>query len=84
MTEIGMGLSNPLLGERRPGTVGQPLPGVELRLVNEHGEVVEAEGEPGEIQLKGPGVFSEYWNLPEVTESSFREGWFLTGDIYGL
>lgn len=81
MTEIGMGLSNPLKGERRPGAVGQPLPGVELRLVSESGDVIEGQGEPGEIQIRGPAVFTEYWNLPEVTAGAFRDGWFLTGDM---
>jgi malonyl-CoA/methylmalonyl-CoA synthetase len=81
MTEIGMGLSNPLHGERRPGAVGQPLPGVELRLVSEAGDVIEGEGEPGEIQIRGPSVFREYWNLPDVTEASFTDGWFRTGDM---
>jgi malonyl-CoA/methylmalonyl-CoA synthetase len=81
MTEIGMGLSNPLHGERRPGAVGRPLPGVELRLVSESGEVIGGEGEPGEIQVRGPGVFSEYWERPEVTEASFVDGWFRTGDM---
>jgi len=81
MTEIGMGLSNPLHGERRPGAVGQPLPGVQLRLVSDSGEVIQGEGEPGEIQVRGPGVFSEYWKRPEVTEASFVEGWFRTGDM---
>jgi hypothetical protein len=76
-----MGLSNPLHGERRPGAVGQPLPGVELRLVSEGGEVIHAEGEPGEIQIRGPSVFEEYWNLPDVTEAAFTEGWFRTGDM---
>ena len=81
MTEIGMGLSNPLHGERRPGAVGQPLPGVELRLVSEDGEGIAGEGEPGEIQVRGPGVFGEYWRRPEVTEASFVDGWFRTGDM---
>jgi malonyl-CoA/methylmalonyl-CoA synthetase len=81
MTEIGMGLSNPLEGERRPGAVGHPLPGVEIRLVTELGHVVEGEGEPGEIQVKGPAVFTEYWNLPEITAESFQDGWFRTGDM---
>ena len=81
MTEIGMGLSNPLHGERRPGAVGQPLPGVVMRLVSESGDVIEAEGEPGEIQVRGPAVFSEYWNKPDVTEKSFVDGWFRTGDM---
>lgn len=81
MTEIGMALSNPLHGERRPGTVGQPLPGVELRIVNEHGNAVEQEGASGEVQIKGPSVFLEYWNRPEATTASFQDGWFATGDI---
>ena len=81
MTEIGMGLSNPLMGERRPGAVGRPLPGVELRLVSESGGIIPEEGEPGEIQIRGPGVFTEYWRLPEVTAESFQDGWFRTGDM---
>lgn len=81
MTEIGMGLSNPLDGERRPGAVGLPLPGVDIRLVTESGEVVEGEDEPGEIQVRGPAVFREYWNRPDATESSFVDGWFRTGDM---
>jgi malonyl-CoA/methylmalonyl-CoA synthetase len=81
MTEIGMGLSNPLRGERRPGAVGLPLPGVELRLVADGGEVIPGEGVPGEIQVRGPGVFAEYWRRPEATEAAFVEGWFRTGDM---
>jgi malonyl-CoA/methylmalonyl-CoA synthetase len=81
MTEIGMGLSNPFHGERRPGAVGKPLPGVEVRLKAENGDVVTAEDEPGEIQVRGPAVFSEYWNKPKITEESFEEGWFRTGDM---
>ena len=88
MTEIGMGLSNPYGGERRPGTVGQPLPGVDLRLVRPAtGEVLaegvrpHAPGESGEIQVRGPMVFSEYWRRPEETAAAFTEdGWFRTGD----
>ncbi len=81
MTEIGMGLSNPLEGERRPGAVGRPLPGVEIRLVTESGEVVHGEGEPGEIHVKGAGVFREYWKRPDVTAEAFVDGWFRTGDM---
>jgi malonyl-CoA/methylmalonyl-CoA synthetase len=81
MTEIGMGLSNPLHGERRPGAVGQPLPRVEVRLTADSGGVAHGEGEPGEIQVRGPAVFREYWNLPEVTRDAFVEGWFRTGDM---
>ncbi len=81
MTEIGMALSNPFHGERRPGAVGQPLPLVDVRLKSESGDLVTTEDEPGEIQVRGPGVFSEYWNRPEITEDSFDEGWFRTGDM---
>ena len=80
MTEIGMALSNPLHGERRPGSVGKPLPGVELRLVGEHDRVIQEETLAGEIQVKGPNVFLEYWNKPETTASAFEEEWFCTGD----
>lgn len=83
MTEIGMALSNPLDGERRPGHVGRPLPGVEVRLVDEQGREVGS-GESGQIEVRGPSVFSEYWQRPEVTRESFRDGWFQTGDIAEL
>jgi malonyl-CoA/methylmalonyl-CoA synthetase len=81
MTEIGMALSNPLAGERRPGSVGLPLPGVQVRLVDEDGSEVEP-GTPGEIEVRGPGVFLEYWRRPEATAEAFRDGrWFRTGDV---
>ena len=80
MTEIGMALSNPLHGRRRPGFVGAPLPGVLVRRVDEKGVSAEP-GAPAELQVKGPGVFLEYWNRPEETKSSFVDGWFATGDI---
>ncbi|MFN3651963.1 MAG: acyl-CoA synthetase [Armatimonadota bacterium] len=83
MTEIGMGLSNPLRGERRPGHVGVPLPGVEVRLVDEAGAPVPP-GTPGEIEVRGPAVFREYWNRPEATAAAFRDGWFRTGDVAAL
>ncbi|MFN6528948.1 acyl-CoA synthetase [Nostoc sp. ChiSLP03a] len=79
MTEIGMALSNPLHGERLSGYVGKPLPQVEVRLVDENGELVPA-GTPGEIQVKGSGVFLEYWQNPEATAKAFQNGWFRTGD----
>ncbi len=79
-TESGMALSNPLHGERVPGSVGTPLPGVEVRLVDDDGKVVEV-GTPGEIQVKGPGVFRDYWRRPEATVQAFRDEWFVTGDI---
>jgi len=80
MTEIGMALSNPLHGQRRAGYVGTPLPQVDVRLVDEGGTPVPA-GTPGEIQVKGPGVFLEYWQKPEATARAFRDGWFCTGDL---
>jgi malonyl-CoA/methylmalonyl-CoA synthetase len=80
MTEIGMGLGNPLRGRRRPGHVGVPFPGVEIRLVGEDGTPA-APGAPGEIQIRGPQVFREYWRRPEETRAAFVDGWFRTGDV---
>ena len=80
MTEIGMALSNPLTGERRAGFVGLPLPGVEVRLVDEQGSEVET-GSPGELEVRGPNVFLEYWRRPEETAQAFRGDWFRTGDL---
>ncbi|MEH1903345.1 MAG: acyl-CoA synthetase [Nostoc sp.] len=80
MTEIGMALSNPLHGERRSGYVGKPLPDVEVRLMDESRQLVPA-GTPGEIQVKGPGVFLEYWQNPQATAKAFQDGWFCSGDI---
>jgi len=79
MTEIGMALSNQFRGERVPGSVGSPLPSVEVQLVGENGEPVAA-GTPGEIEVRGPSVFAEYWGKPETTRAAFRDGWFRTGD----
>lgn len=81
MTEMGMAISNPYRGERRPGHIGQALPDVTIRIVDEHNQEV-AEGMSGEIQVKGPNVFREYWQKPEATRKTFTEdGWFKTGDI---
>lgn len=80
MTEIGMGLSNPLEGVRRAGHVGTALPGVEVRLVDDADERVES-GVSGEIQVRGRTVFRTYWRRPAETEAAFTEdGWFRTGD----
>ncbi len=82
MTEIGMAISNPLRGERRPGAVGQALPGVEVRLKAENGDIITAEDTPGEIQVRGPNVFTEYWGKPAATAESFEAGgWYRTGDM---
>jgi malonyl-CoA/methylmalonyl-CoA synthetase len=80
MTEIGMALSNPLRGDRRPGFVGVPLPGVEVRLVGEDGTCVD-NGWPGELEVSGPSVFKEYWRRPDETQAAFRAGYFRTGDM---
>ncbi len=80
MTEIGMGLSNPYHGERKAGYVGLPLEGVQVRLCDDENKPID--GEPGEIQLRGDNVFSEYWQRPKETALSFTpDGWFRTGDI---
>ena len=82
MTEIGMALSNPYDGPRLPGTVGAPLPGVEVRLVDEDGAEVKTEPAQGEIQVKGPGVFKRYWRRESATKEAFTaQGWFRTGDM---
>ena len=80
MTETGMNTSNPLHGERRAGTVGFPLPGVSARIVDDNGDEVPP-GEVGNLQVKGPNVFSGYWRMPEKTAEDFTaDGFFNTGD----
>jgi malonyl-CoA/methylmalonyl-CoA synthetase len=93
MTEIGMAISNPYRGERRAGHIGQPLPGVSIRLVDEQyndvatseaspGESTPGDASPGEILVKGANVFGEYWGKKEATEATFTaDGWFKTGDV---
>ena len=80
MTETLMNLSNPYQGERRPGSVGLPLPGVSVRLLDANSRPV-ADGETGEIFLRGPNVFPGYWRRPEATQEAFADGWFRTGDL---
>ena len=81
MTETGMNTSNPLHGERRPGTVGLPLPGIELRVADEDGRVL-GPGEIGVLEVRGPNVFKGYWRMPEKTALEFRaDGFFITGDL---
>lgn len=81
MTETGMSASNPLHGERRAGTVGPALPGVELRVRSGEGEVLGAD-EVGVLEVRGPNVFKGYWRLPEKTaEELGPDGWFVTGDV---
>lgn len=84
MTEVAMAISNPFHGERRPGHVGIPLPGVSVRLMGDS-EVIDEELIPGEIQIKGPNVFQSYWNKPSATQETFTEdAWFKTGDVAHL
>ncbi|MEM8748789.1 MAG: malonyl-CoA synthase [Pseudomonadota bacterium] len=82
MTETNMNTSNPYVGERRAGTVGFPLPNVELRICDpETGEAV-TQGDVGVIEVKGENVFSGYWKMPEKTKEEFRDdGFFITGDL---
>jgi malonyl-CoA/methylmalonyl-CoA synthetase len=81
MTEAGMITSNPLAGQRVAGTVGFPLPGVELRVVDEAGGVL-APDQIGAIEIRGPNVFAGYWGMPEKTAAEFRpDGFFITGDL---
>jgi len=84
MTETMILTSNPYDGDRVPGTVGFPLPGVELRVVDEAGRPLPS-GEPGDIEVRGPGIFVGYWRRPEATAAAFRaDGWFRTGDVGSL
>ena len=80
MSETGMNTSNPLSGERKAGTVGFPLPGINVRVVDDSGVMLHS-GQIGNIQVKGPNVFKGYWKLPEKTEQDFtHDGFFDTGD----
>ena len=81
MSETGMNFSNPLHGERKPGSIGIPLPSLEVRLVDPAtGENAEP-GQTGEIWLKGPAITPGYWQKPEETARALEQGWFRTGDL---
>ncbi|MDX2030771.1 MAG: AMP-binding protein [Blastocatellia bacterium] len=83
MSETLMNLSNPYEGERRPGSVGMPMPGVSAKILNPAGEPV-AEGEVGELYVRGPNVCAGYWRRPDATAEAFSDGpgsWFRTGDL---
>ncbi len=81
MTETGMNTSNPLDGERIAGTVGLPLPGVEVRIADGEGHPV-TQGETGMLEVRGPNVFKGYWRMPEKTADEVRpDGFFITGDL---
>lgn len=81
MTETNMNTSNPYDGDRIPGTVGLPLPGVEIRIADSATGGVLPRGEVGVIEIRGPNVFKGYWRMPEKTAAEFREGYFVSGDM---
>ena len=82
MTETNMNTSNPYDGDRIAGTVGFPLPGVELRIADPESGAVLTQGEIGVIEVKGPNVFPGYWRMPDKTKAEFRaDGFFITGDV---
>jgi malonyl-CoA/methylmalonyl-CoA synthetase len=81
MSETGMNFSNPLRGVRKPGSIGFPLPDVQVRIVHPETLVDVAPGQTGEIWLKGPNVSPGYWRKPEETARAFEEGWLRTGDL---
>jgi malonyl-CoA/methylmalonyl-CoA synthetase len=82
MTETNMISSNPYFGERRAGTVGYPLPGIEIRICNPENGNLLSHGKVGEVELKGKNVFKSYWRMPEKTQENFRhDGFFKTGDL---
>ena len=82
MTETNMSTSNPYVGDRRPGTVGPALPGVDIRITDPATGAVLPPETPGMVEVRGPNVFAGYWNLPDKTAEEMRpDGWFITGDI---
>ena len=81
LTETAPAVTTNALGERaKPDSIGLVLPGVAVRLVDDHGEEVE-DGDPGEIVVRGPNVFLGYWNREDESEAAFRDGWLRTGDV---
>jgi long-chain acyl-CoA synthetase len=81
LTETSPGVTSNAMGEHaKPGSIGKPLPGVEVRIVDAHGDDVE-EGDPGEILVRGPNVFKGYWRQEEASDEAMRDGWFRTGDV---
>ena len=82
MTETNMNTSNPYDGDRVPGSVGFPLPGVSLRVTDPESGAELPKGEIGMLEVKGPNVFSGYWRMEEKTKAEFRDdGYFITGDL---
>jgi malonyl-CoA/methylmalonyl-CoA synthetase len=81
MSETGMNFSNPLSGVRKPGSIGLPLPDLQVRIVDPEKFVDVVPGQTGEIWLKGPAVTPGYWRNQEETAKAFEKGWFRTGDL---
>lgn len=81
MSETGMNFSNPLRGEKKPGSIGMPLPGLAVRIVDPDTRTDVPSGRVGEIWLKGPAITPGYWRNPEATRAAFADGWFRTGDL---
>lgn len=80
MSETLMNISNPYEGERRPGSVGFPMPGVSVKLLDAKGQTV-SDGETGEVYVRGPNLCAGYWRRPDATAEAFADGWFRTGDL---
>ena len=81
MSETGMNFSNPFKGKRKAGSIGVPLPGLEVRVVDPETYIDVSKGSEGEIWLRGPGISPGYWRKPEETAKAFSDGWFKTGDL---
>lgn len=81
MSETGMNFSNPLRGKRKPGSIGLPLPALQVRVVDPEFRKEVDQGQVGEIWIKGPGITTGYWQKPEATARAFVDGWFRTGDL---
>jgi malonyl-CoA/methylmalonyl-CoA synthetase len=81
MSETGMNFSNPLRGMRKPGSIGLPLPGVQVKIVDPETLADVVPREAGEIWLKGPNVTPGYWRKPDETAKAFERGWLRTGDL---
>jgi malonyl-CoA/methylmalonyl-CoA synthetase len=81
MSETGMNFSNPIRGQRKPGAIGLPFPGLSVRIVNPDTFSDVSPGENGEIWLKGASITPGYWRKPKETKENFEDGWFRTGDL---